>query len=54
MLAEVALGSAKPVLGGGMGGTAAGAVAVESSMAIASSARIFDGLATIAALVVSF
>ena len=54
MLAEVALGLAKLVLGGGMGGTAAGAVAVESSMAIASLARSFDGPATIAALVVFF
>ena len=57
MLAEVALGSGKLVLDGGMGGTApleAGAVAAESSMAISSSARVFDGPATIAPLVISF
>ena len=42
MLAEVALGLGKLVLDGGMGGTApleAGAVAVELSMAISSSAH---------------
>ena len=54
MLAEVVLGSAKLVLDGGMGGTVAGAVAAELSMAITSSARIFDGQATITAPIVSF
>ena len=57
MLAEVVLGLSKLVLDGGMGGTTpleAGAVAAELSMAISSLARVFDGPATIAPLVVSF